>query len=78
MRKVNRPPEVIPWRPALYGCPRRLVDGGLEGFARFEFWLVRRGDLDGFAGARVTSGGGGATRHAEGTKAHETYFRAVF
>ena len=53
------------------------VDSFLERRAGLEFRLLGRGNLDGFTGARVTSGGGCAMRHGESTKPDNTNFVAA-
>ena len=53
-----------------------LVDGVLQAFACLEFRLVRRWNLDWFAGARITSFGRLPTRDAKRSETDKPDFRA--
>ena len=55
-----------------------LVDGVFESLTSFEFRLVRGWNLDGFAGARVATGGCCASSDTEGAEADEADFVTGF
>ena len=71
----------FPWRKTEAGClkqKRRPEEGRLERRAGFEPGVLRRGDLDLFAGGGVTAFAGFALAHREGAEADQAHFVAFF